>query len=87
MKSMNFSDCPVYLNFGEKLRRKKYGNVFLSVTNKPVEYQRNPQVKGDGEAEQELYDKYKCWCTKVINSKTASIASNTARIQELSTSA
>jgi hypothetical protein len=43
------------------------------------------KVKGDGEAEQELYDKYKCWCTKVINSKTASIASNTARIQELTT--
>jgi chromosome segregation ATPase len=43
------------------------------------------KVKGDGEAEQELYDKYKCWCTKVINSKTASIASNAARIEELTT--
>jgi chromosome segregation ATPase len=43
------------------------------------------KVKGDGEAEEELYTKYKCWCTKVINAKTTSIASNTARIAELST--
>jgi chromosome segregation ATPase len=41
------------------------------------------KVQMDGEAEQELYDKYKCWCTKVINAKTTSIASNQARIQEL----
>ena len=40
----------------------------------------------DGEAEQELYDKYKCWCTKVINAKTTSIAANEARIQELAAS-
>jgi hypothetical protein len=41
------------------------------------------KVAADGEAEQELYDKYKCWCTKVINAKTTSIAANEARIQEL----
>jgi DNA repair exonuclease SbcCD ATPase subunit len=41
------------------------------------------KVQIDGEAEQELYDKYKCWCTKVINAKTTSIAANEARIQEL----
>jgi uncharacterized protein YoxC len=43
------------------------------------------KVKGDGEAEEELYTKYKCWCTKVITSKTESIEKNAARIQELST--
>jgi len=41
------------------------------------------KVHTDGEAEQELYDKYKCWCDKVINSKSASIDSNSARISEL----
>jgi hypothetical protein len=41
------------------------------------------KVHTDGEAEQELYDKYKCWCTKVIDTKSASIDSNSARISEL----
>merc|ERR1719230_1355407 len=41
------------------------------------------KVKADGEAEQELYDKFKCWCTKVINAKTTSMAANEARIDEL----
>jgi DNA repair exonuclease SbcCD ATPase subunit len=43
------------------------------------------KVHADGEAEQELYTKFKCWCTKVINSKTASIEKNSARITELET--
>jgi len=41
------------------------------------------KIKADGDAEQELYDKFKCWCTKVINAKTESIAANEARIDEL----
>lgn len=43
------------------------------------------KVHADGEAEQELYTKFKCWCTKVIDSKTASIEKNSARITELET--
>jgi len=43
------------------------------------------KVHADGEAEQELYTKFKCWCTKVIDSKTASIAKNGERITELET--
>jgi hypothetical protein len=43
------------------------------------------KVHADGEAEQELYTKFKCWCTKVIDSKTASIEKNNARITELET--
>jgi predicted nucleic acid-binding Zn-ribbon protein len=41
------------------------------------------KVIEDGKAEQDLYDKFKCWCTKVINAKTTSIAANEARIDEL----
>merc|ERR1719207_463978 len=41
------------------------------------------KVEADGKAEQDLYDKYKCWCTKVINSKSQSIESNNLRISEL----
>merc|ERR1740138_631841 len=41
------------------------------------------KVKADGEAEQELYDKFKCWCKKVINAKTTTMAANEARIDEL----
>jgi len=41
------------------------------------------KVEQDGKAEQDLYDKYKCWCTKVQNSKSASIDSNNLRISEL----
>ena len=41
------------------------------------------KVELDGKAEQDLYDKYKCWCTKVIDSKSASIDSNGMRISEL----
>merc|ERR1719217_191303 len=37
----------------------------------------------DGGAEQELYDKFKCWCKKVINAKTTTMAANEARIDEL----
>jgi len=41
------------------------------------------KVQLDGEAEQELYDHYKCWCQKVINGKSASIDANKQRIAEL----
>jgi hypothetical protein len=41
------------------------------------------KIMADGEAEQDLYDKFKCWCTKVINAKTTSMAANEARIDEL----
>jgi DNA repair exonuclease SbcCD ATPase subunit len=41
------------------------------------------KVQMDGEAEQELYDGYKCWCMKVINGKSASIDANKQRIAEL----
>ena len=41
------------------------------------------KIIADGDAEQDLYDKFKCWCTKVINAKTSSIAANEARIDEL----
>ena len=41
------------------------------------------KCKADGEAEQELYDKFKCWCKKVINAKTTTMAANEARIDEL----
>merc|ERR1719456_261897 len=41
------------------------------------------KVEADGKAEQELYDQYKCWCTKVMNSKSASIEANKLRISEL----
>merc|ERR1719207_374277 len=41
------------------------------------------KVEADGKAEQDLYDKYKCWCTKVQNSKSASIEANKLRISEL----
>jgi septal ring factor EnvC (AmiA/AmiB activator) len=41
------------------------------------------KILADGDAEQDLYDKFKCWCTKVINAKTESIAANEARIDEL----
>jgi DNA repair exonuclease SbcCD ATPase subunit len=41
------------------------------------------KILADGDAEQDLYDKFKCWCTKVINAKTESIAANEARVDEL----
>jgi predicted nucleic acid-binding Zn-ribbon protein len=41
------------------------------------------KVAADGKAEQELYDKFKCWCTKVLDSKATSMAANEARISEL----
>jgi hypothetical protein len=41
------------------------------------------KVVMDGKAEQDLYDKFKCWCTKVLDSKATSIAANEARISEL----
>ena len=41
------------------------------------------KIAADGDAEQELHDKFKCWCKKVINSKTTTMAANEARIDEL----
>merc|ERR1719199_2393451 len=41
------------------------------------------KVDADGKKEQDLYDGFKCWCTKVINQKSASIEANTGRINEL----
>jgi hypothetical protein len=41
------------------------------------------KIKHDEEAEQELYDSYKCWCKTVISTKAASIDKNTAKIAEL----
>jgi hypothetical protein len=41
------------------------------------------KVEADADKEQDLYDTFKCWCTKVINGKSASIASNEERIAEL----
>jgi hypothetical protein len=41
------------------------------------------KIKADEEAEQELYDSYKCWCKTIITSKLASIDKNTAKIAEL----
>jgi len=41
------------------------------------------KIAEDGKAEQDLYDKFKCWCTKVINAKATSIDTNAARIKEL----
>jgi hypothetical protein len=41
------------------------------------------KVEADGKAEQGLYDKFKCWCTKVLDSKATTIAANKARISEL----
>jgi hypothetical protein len=41
------------------------------------------KIKADEEAEQELYDSYKCWCKTVISTKSASIDKNTAKIAEL----
>merc|ERR1719181_870148 len=41
------------------------------------------KIHADGDAEQELYDKFKCWCKKVINAKTTTIAANEARTDEL----
>merc|ERR1719160_703171 len=35
------------------------------------------------DAEQELYDKYKCWCKTVVETKLASIDSNKQKIAEL----
>jgi hypothetical protein len=42
------------------------------------------KIAEDGKAEQDLYDKFKCWCTKVINAKATSIDANKQRIGELS---
>jgi len=41
------------------------------------------KVVRDGEAEQEIYDQYKCWCTKTLNAKSASMEANRVRISEL----
>jgi hypothetical protein len=41
------------------------------------------KVKTDFEAEQDLYDGFKCWCKKVVSSKSKSIDENTQRINEL----
>jgi len=41
------------------------------------------KVKTDFEAEQDLYDGFKCWCKKVVTSKSKSIDENTQRINEL----
>merc|ERR1719393_757918 len=41
------------------------------------------KIAEDGKAEQDLYDKFKCWCTKVINAKATSIDTNEGRIKEL----
>jgi hypothetical protein len=42
------------------------------------------KVERDGEAEQGLYDQYKCWCTKTLNAKSTSMEANRVRIAELS---
>jgi DNA repair ATPase RecN len=41
------------------------------------------KIAEDGKTEQDLYDKFKCWCTKVINAKATSIDTNEGRIKEL----
>jgi hypothetical protein len=41
------------------------------------------KVDSDEDAEQELYDKYKCWCKTVVSDKLASIDSNKQKIAEL----
>merc|ERR1719428_2747926 len=41
------------------------------------------KVDSDEDAEQELYDKYKCWCKTVVETKLASIDSNKQKIAEL----
>jgi hypothetical protein len=41
------------------------------------------KVDSDEDAEQDLYDKYKCWCKTVVSTKLASIDSNKQKIAEL----
>jgi hypothetical protein len=41
------------------------------------------KVKRDGEAEQEIYDQYKCWCKKTLNAKAQTMEANRLRIAEL----
>jgi hypothetical protein len=41
------------------------------------------KVGADEDAEQELYDSYKCWCKTVVTTKLASIDSNKQKIAEL----
>ena len=40
-------------------------------------------MDSDEDAEQELYDSYKCWCKTVVETKLASIDSNKQKIAEL----
>merc|ERR1719472_566153 len=44
------------------------------------------KVDSDEDAEQELYDSYKCWCKTVVSTKLASIDSNKKEIKELTAS-
>merc|ERR1719426_161429 len=41
------------------------------------------KVDSDEDAEQELYDSFKCWCKTVVETKLASIDSNKQKIAEL----
>jgi len=43
------------------------------------------QAETDGHKEEQLYEAYVCWAQTIINTKTASIGANSAKINELTT--
>ena len=55
-------------NRATEARRRSFGYQGA----KPL---RRAQIAEDGKTEQDLYDKFKCWCTKVINAKATCAAS------------
>jgi chromosome segregation ATPase len=63
------------------LRLNSYGNPVSRVAALLTNLQ--DKVKRDGEAEQEIYDQYKCWCKKTLNAKAQTMEANRIRIAEL----
>jgi len=66
---------------GARLRLNSYGNPVSRVAALLTNLQ--DKVKRDGEAEQEVYDQYKCWCKKTLNAKAQTMEANRLRIAEL----
>ena len=57
--------------------------ILLRVSDVVSIYRAGLKVDSDEDAEQELYDSYKCWCKTVVTTKLASIDSNKQKIAEL----
>jgi hypothetical protein len=66
---------------GITLRLNSYGNPVSRIAALLTNLQ--DKVKRDGEAEQEIYDQYKCWCKKTLNAKATTMEANRLRIAEL----